>query len=126
MAEAKFYGQLINEDLIESDLVRRLQRFRENFSRDSIKFLFYSKEELKGYIGLCDVKIGRVYHDHYAISLRELGDVQHIRAQLYFALKELVRRERKLGTLDFKLGEFELDRNKYQSFTGALSDFIKK
>jgi hypothetical protein len=113
MEENVVYGKIWDETLLET-LMKRFwpDADRMNFEKKAVRFLFYSPEELREYIRLCDINIGRGYGDPHAISLRELALTREVKFQLYGALKEHVRRQRGLDTLDFALGEYELDRTK--------------
>lgn len=123
----KIYHQIHDEAFLERSLFSpggRLQEHPmdyhtgENFEKGAIQFLFYLPEELVTYIGLCDRNIGRGYNNPQAISMREISATRLAKHQLYYALKEHVRRQRGLDTLDFSLGRFELNREKLAEVTG--------
>jgi hypothetical protein len=80
-----------------------------------------------GRITLCDRNIARGYQYNLKdgnISNSELASTKHIKRCLYMALKEQVRRDRKLPDLDFLIGEYPLDRTKVDKFNGQLSDVL--
>lgn len=123
----KIYYRIHDEAFLEHSLFAPRGRLQEhpmdyhtgeNFEKGAIKFLFCSPEELVTYMGLCDRNIGRGYNNPRGISMRELSQTDLAKDQLYYALKEHVRRQRGLNTLDFKLGSFELDREKLAEVQG--------
>ena len=107
------YGKIHDTYMLDRDLKDSLKpERRDDFEKSTAKFLFYSLEELREYIHLCDVNIMRGYNNPGGIPMSELGETWVVKLQLYGALKEHVRRQRNLDTLNFNLGEYELDRQK--------------
>ncbi|MEK6983528.1 MAG: hypothetical protein AABX33_03060 [Nanoarchaeota archaeon] len=79
------YARIHDEHFLEESLqcYKDRPQEREDFEKGAIKYLFLTPEELREHMGMCNIN-------------------RNVRSQLYLALKEHVRRQRGLQTLDFK------------------------
>jgi len=107
------YGKIWDEGLLDHSLREHLGgKYGKDLEKKAIKFLFYSREQLRVYFELCLKNGARGYMNSASISTKELRKNSYIKKQIYMALKEKVRRKRGIEDLNFEIGEYKYDANK--------------
>lgn len=110
MTGYKVIRSIDREHSLNTLLTQKLESDRKDlFLQSTIKFLFYSPEELTHYMRLCDMNLARGYNSRN-LSMIERTATWDVKLQLYCALKEKIRRRRELDTLDFMIGDYSLMR----------------